>query len=145
MKILRQTYHTYGARAGSIGPWLCRAALRFRASPAPAELCALHSQVEIFGGLWMMIGALAPVSGIALPPALGPMLSDGALTLWLLTIGVTPANLFALTHGANFPLDLETPPTAHAIRLAFQAVLLAMLWEMAGPTLLDFKVNMGLM
>ena len=27
---------------------------------------------------------------------------------------------------------------------ASKCVLLAMLWEMAGPTLLDFKVNMGL-
>jgi uncharacterized membrane protein len=101
--------------------------------------------VEVFGGLWMILGALAPALGIALPPALGPMLSDGALTLWLLTIGVTPANIYALTHGANFPLDVETPPVAHAVRLALQAVLLAMLWEMAGPTIIDFKVNIGLM
>lgn len=46
--------------------------------------------------------------------------------------------------GANFPLDLATPPKAHAVRLAFQPVLMAMLWEMAGPTLLDAKVNLGL-
>jgi uncharacterized membrane protein len=101
--------------------------------------------VEILGGLFVIIGALAPVLRIALPPALGPMLSEGALMLWLLTLIVTPANLYALTHGANFPLDLETPPVAHAVRLAFQAVLLAMLWEMAGPTVLDIKANMGLM
>lgn len=100
--------------------------------------------VEIFGGLWLVLGALAPAPGISLPAALGPMLSDGALTLWLLTLVVTPANLYALTHGANFPLDLETPPAAHAVRLIFQSVLLAMLWEMAGPTILDFEVNMGL-
>jgi len=100
---------------------------------------------EVFGGLWLLLGALAPVLGIALPAALGPMLSDGALTLWLLTLAVTPANIYALTHGANFPLDLETPPVAHAVRLAFQCVLLALLWEMAGPTVLDFKINMGLL
>mgnify|MGYP006115816081 CR=1 FL=1 len=46
---------------------------------------------------------------------------------------------------ANFPLDLETPPKAHAIRLAFQAVLLAMFWELAQPTLLDAQYNLGLM
>jgi hypothetical protein len=46
---------------------------------------------------------------------------------------------------ANFPLNLETPPKAHAIRLAFQPVLLAMLWEMSQPTLLDAKYNLGLL
>ena len=47
--------------------------------------------------------------------------------------------------GANFPLDLETPPKAHAVRLAFQSVLLALLLEMAQPTLLDAKAIMGSM
>ena len=37
------------------------------------------------------------------------------------------------------------PPKAHAIRLAFQSVLLAMLWEMATPTLIDAQYNLGLM
>ena len=101
--------------------------------------------VEIFGGAWMLFGAAAPLLGIELPAALGPVVSDGALTLMLLTAIVTPANVYALTHGANFPLDLETPPNAHAVRLAFQSVLLAMLWEMATPTLIDAQVNLGLM
>ena len=82
---------------------------------------------------------------MTLPVALGPVVSDGALTLWLLTWAVTPANVYALTHGANFPLDLETPPKAHAIRLAFQSVLLAMLWEMAQPTIIDAQNNLGLL
>mgnify|MGYP004362365383 CR=1 FL=1 len=47
--------------------------------------------------------------------------------------------------GANFPLDLQTPPKAHAVRLLFQSVLLAMFWEISQPTILDFKSNMGLM
>ena len=47
--------------------------------------------------------------------------------------------------GANFPLDLQTPPKAHAVRLLFQSVLLAMFWEMSQTTILDFKANMGLM
>ena len=41
-------------------------------------------------------------------------------------------------------MNIETPPKAHVVRLAFQAVLLAMFWEMAQPTLLDAKVNLGL-
>ena len=101
--------------------------------------------VEIFGGGWMLFGAASQLAGIALPAALGPVVSDGALTLFLLTAIVTPANVYALTHGANFPLDLETPPKAHAIRLAFQSVLLAMLLEMAQPTLLDAQYNLGLL
>ena len=101
--------------------------------------------VEIFGGSWMLLGALAPVVGINLPPSLGPVLSDGALTLLLITVLVTPANLYALTHGANFPLDVETPPAAHAVRLVFPSVLLAMFFEMAQPTLMDAKINLGLL
>ena len=101
--------------------------------------------VEVFGGAWMLFGAGAAAAGVNLPAALGPVVSDAALTLWLLTWAVTPANIYALTHGANFPLDLETPPKAHAIRLAFQAVLLAMFWELAQPTLIDAQYNLGLM
>lgn len=101
--------------------------------------------VEVFGGLWMLLGFGASLAGISLPAALGPVVSDGALTLYLLTWLVTPANIYALTHGANFPLNVETPPTAHLIRLAFQSLLLAMLWEIAQPTLLDFQANMGLL
>ena len=48
-------------------------------------------------------------------------------------------------HSGNFPLDLETPPNAHAVRLAFQSVLLALLWEMSQPTIIDAKYNLGLM
>jgi len=115
-------------------------------TPFPAKVDVLWTGViEIFGGAWMLFGALAPLAGFTLPAALGPVVSDGALTLYLLTWIVTPANIYALTHGANFPLDLETPPAAHGVRLAFQSVLLAMLWEMATPTLLDAKVNLGLM
>ena len=101
--------------------------------------------VEIFGGAWMLFGAGAAAAGVSLPFYLGPVISDAALTLYLLTWIVTPANIYALTHGANFPLDLETPPKAHAIRLAFQPVLLAMLWEMSQTTILDAKMNLGLM
>ena len=60
----------------------------------------------------MLFGAIAPLLGFALPSSLGPVVSDGALTLLLLTILVTPANLYALTHGANFPLDVRTCPGA---------------------------------
>ena len=101
--------------------------------------------VEIFGGAWMLFGAGAAAAGVSLPVALGPVVSDGALTLFLLTIIVTPANLYALTHGANFPLDLEISPKSHYIRLALQSVLLAMLWEMAQPTIIDAQNNLGLL
>ena len=92
----------------------------------------------------MLFGAAAPLVGFKLPPELGPVVSDAALTCFLVTAIVTPANIYALSHGANFPLDVETPPSAHAVRLAFQSVLLAMLLEMAQPTLIDAKANLGL-
>ena len=94
---------------------------------------------EIFGGAWMTFGAAAPLLGISLPAELGPVVSDGALTLFLVTLAVTPANYYALTHGANFPLDVEASPASHLVRLAFQAVLLA------GTTLMDAKMNLGLL
>ena len=40
--------------------------------------------------------------------------------------------------------QVETPPTGHAVRLIFQSVLLAMFYEMANPTLVDFKANTGI-
>jgi len=58
--------------------------------------------VEIFGGSWMLFGALAPLAGFTLPATLGPVVSDAALTLFLLTVMVTPANIYALTHGSAF-------------------------------------------
>ena len=100
--------------------------------------------VEVFGATWLLIGALSQLFQIPLPPEMGPALSDGALTLFLITVLVTPANLYALTHGAELVEGMQTPPTAHAIRLAFQSLLLAMFWEMAQPTILDAKVNLGL-
>lgn len=100
---------------------------------------------EIFGGAWMLLGALAPVVGVALPPEMGPALSDGALTCWLITVAVTPANIYALTHGVEPLPEMRTSPTVHAVRLAFQSVLLAMFWEMAQPTILDAQSNLGLL
>ena len=51
----------------------------------------------------MLFGAAAPLLGLSLPPVLGPVVSDGALTLFLLTALVTPANIYALTQGAAPP------------------------------------------
>ena len=51
----------------------------------------------------MLFGAAAPLLGLSLPPALGPVVSDGALTLFLLTAIVTPANIYALTQCAASP------------------------------------------
>lgn len=55
--------------------------------------------VEVFGGAWMLFGAGTQLAGITLPAAFGPVVSDAALTLFLLTTAVTPANIYALTHG----------------------------------------------
>lgn len=47
---------------------------------------------------WMLFGAGAAAAGIALPFAFGPVISDAALTLYLLTWAVTPANICAREH-----------------------------------------------
>uniref|UniRef100_A0A7S4FCT8 Uncharacterized protein n=1 Tax=Chrysotila carterae TaxID=13221 RepID=A0A7S4FCT8_CHRCT len=91
--------------------------------------------VEVLAGAALLLGWLLPLAGVALPPPLSSVVSDAALALMLLTAVVTPANIYALTHGANFPLEVETPPVAHAVRLAFQSLLLAMFYEMARPTI----------
>ena len=70
--------------------------------------------VEVFGGAWMLFGAGAGIAGITLPPELGPVVSDAALTLFLLTIVVTPANIYALTHGTLCARIVALPgPPAH--------------------------------
>ena len=70
--------------------------------------------VEIFGGAWMLFGFGAKLAGIALPPELGPVVSDGALTLFLLTIFVVSADWLEhvppnshgpVPHTSHFPIS----------------------------------------
>lgn len=74
--------------------------------PFPPEFHVIWTGIaEIIGGLWLTVGGLAAVLQYPLPSELGPIESDGALFLLLLTIAVTPANIFMYTHGAKLPID----------------------------------------
>lgn len=95
---------------------------------------------EILGGLGLLIGGafdtFAPVyvsspnlftqAGIA---------SDSAACLLLLTVAVTPANIFMYTHGAKLPRDgPEVPIAGHVVRGLLQVLLFGLLYQMGEGT-----------
>jgi uncharacterized membrane protein len=85
---------------------------------------------EILGGLGMMLGAL-PFDFI--PSWLSPASAYG---LFLLTICVTPANIYMYTHNAPGPVPESLapgpiPPGGHAARGLMQVLLLSTLWGIA--------------
>jgi uncharacterized membrane protein len=95
---------------------------------------------EILGGLGLCIGgimdAFAPVY-YSSPNLLSDagLESDAAALLFLLTIAVTPANIYMYTHGAKLPMDGPTIPISfHAIRGIMQVVLLGLLFQMGEGT-----------
>jgi uncharacterized membrane protein len=95
---------------------------------------------EILGGLGLMIGGLydafAPVYTDCpnLITSAG-ILSDSAAALLLLTIVVTPANIYMYTHGARLPVDgPEIPVPGHAFRGIMQVVLFGLLYQMGQGT-----------
>lgn len=88
---------------------------------------------EVIGGLGLVIGGLNDVLRFA---------SDVNITafasLWLLvlTILVTPANIFMLTHGAKLPMNGPTIPIlGHVIRLILQSFLFAQFYILSEPLL----------
>ncbi len=96
---------------------------------------------EILGGVGLLIGgaydAFAPVwatcPNIITDAGIG---SDAAAGLFLLTIAITPANIFMYSHGAKLPRDLpdDLPVAGHFIRGVFQVILLGLLYQMGQGT-----------
>ncbi|KAG2496589.1 hypothetical protein HYH03_005411 [Edaphochlamys debaryana] len=85
---------------------------------------------EILGGGALVATRLAPGLKEALPwvePAAG-------LGLFLLTLAVTPANIYMFTHNAPGPTPLPVPWQGHLFRLVMQVVLLAAWWDVAFPS-----------
>jgi uncharacterized membrane protein len=114
--------------AGSWGIWYVLGSKRFH---------VLWTGVaEIIGGLLLTLDWLSKNFGIKLPEVLGSLTSNAALGLLILTILVTPANIYMYTHGAKLPMNGPAiPVTAHYIRLALQAVLFAQFYILAQPAL----------
>jgi len=87
-------------------------------------------------GFLLALGEASRVFGFVLPSELAHVSSDAALALLALTILVTPANVYMLTHGAKLPKSgPEVPISGHVIRLALQVVLFATFYEKALPTI----------
>ena len=95
---------------------------------------------EIAGGLGLLAGvaidAFAPVY-YSSPNFLSQagLESDSAAALFLLTLAVTPANIYMFTHGAKIDMDGPTLPVSfHAARGVLQVLLLSLLYEMGQGT-----------
>eukprot|EP01041_Mallomonas_annulata_P002594 gene2594-5070_t len=89
---------------------------------------------EIILGLWLTIGGVSQLAGLSLPSFLDNSIPNAASCLLLLTIAVTPANIYSYTHGARLPMSLPSPPvTTHYIRLLLQIVLFAAFYQLGRP------------
>eukprot|EP00929_Paragymnodinium_shiwhaense_P010619 TRINITY_DN115415_c0_g1_i1.p1 TRINITY_DN115415_c0_g1~~TRINITY_DN115415_c0_g1_i1.p1 ORF type:complete len:307 (+),score=42.11 TRINITY_DN115415_c0_g1_i1:82-1002(+) len=93
---------------------------------------------ELAGGIGLFVGALllgiADLAGQELPgkATVQQLNAYAALGLFVLTIVVSPANIYMYTHGAQMigltPGDAAIPVEGHYIRALLQCVLLAILW-----------------
>jgi uncharacterized membrane protein len=97
---------------------------------------------EILGGVGLLLGGamdspLFPVyfDSPNLLSSNAGLLSDSAAALCLLTLAMTPANIYMYTHGARLPKEGPAVPISfHVIRGAFQIVLLGLLYQMGEGT-----------
>jgi uncharacterized membrane protein len=84
------------------------------------------SGVEILGGIGLIVGSFLSNA---------KLVSDCGFVLFFLTVGMTPGNLFMLTHGARLPMKSAPLPLGfHGFRLFVQAWILAALYRLAEDT-----------
>lgn len=79
---------------------------------------------ELAGGIGLALGGF----GVGAEVGLGQAAAAG---LFVLTLAVTPANIYMFSHGAQLPEGVEIPVAGHAVRGFFQCVLLAFFWTLA--------------
>lgn len=77
--------------------------------PWPHEVVLISGVFEIFGAMGLLWGATRRIAGIG---------------LFILTIAVTPANIYMLQHAQQFPV----PYWLLSLRLPFQVGLLWLIW-----------------
>jgi len=94
---------------------------------------------ELAGGLGLLAGGLShwitSLSSILPSLTSAGLESDAAAALFVLTLAVTPANIFMYTHGAKLPMDSDPLPLQfHAVRWVMQVVLLGFLYQIGQET-----------
>jgi len=89
---------------------------------------------ELALGTGLTAGYASNLLKLGLPQETVPLSAAG---LFLLTILVSPANIYMYTHGAKLPMEgPEVPVAFHAVRGFFQILLLTQFFELAKPLLL---------
>ncbi|KAG2451891.1 hypothetical protein HYH02_003666 [Chlamydomonas schloesseri] len=88
---------------------------------------------EVAGALGLALGAAAIPALQALYPQLQAVSAAG---LFLLTIAVSPANVYMFTHNAPGPVGSVVPWPLHVLRFYMQVALLTAFWDMGRGVLL---------
>jgi len=105
--------------------------------PGSAEFhVAWTGAAEIMGGAGLFLGSvilgLASIFRWEVPALFRQLHALSALGLFVLTIAVSPSNIYMYTHGAQMigltPSDVPVPVEGHYARAALQALLLSILW-----------------
>ena len=88
---------------------------------------------EFVLGSWLVLGAGTKLLGVLVLPSLlgADPVAEASLGLFLLTIAVTPANVYMFTHGAKLVGTTDMGTAEHAFRFVMQCVILAMFFEMS--------------
>eukprot|EP00534_Pseudo-nitzschia_fraudulenta_P002151 CAMPEP_0201130960 /NCGR_PEP_ID=MMETSP0850-20130426/41383_1 /ASSEMBLY_ACC=CAM_ASM_000622 /TAXON_ID=183588 /ORGANISM="Pseudo-nitzschia fraudulenta, Strain WWA7" /LENGTH=253 /DNA_ID=CAMNT_0047400875 /DNA_START=189 /DNA_END=947 /DNA_ORIENTATION=- len=103
---LAEEYENIVPTKGSWGVWNIPGSKAFHV--------AWTGVAELAGGLGLLAGGISSSLAPFTSAGLG---SDSAAALFLLTLAVTPANIFMYTHGAKLPMDSEPLPVAfHGVR-----------------------------
>mmetsp|Transcript_20660 Transcript_20660/g.51311 ORF Transcript_20660/g.51311 Transcript_20660/m.51311 type:complete len:278 (-) Transcript_20660:169-1002(-) len=126
---LSEEYENIVPTKGSWGVWNIPGSKKFHV--------AWTGVAELAGGLGLLGGGLSSIFGDSTlaPLTSAGLESDAAAALFVLTLAVTPANIFMYTHGAKLPMDSDPLPlNFHAIRWVMQVVLLGFLYQMGEGT-----------
>jgi len=120
-----QDYCNIMPHQGAWGLWLLPGSASF--------YVYLTGVAEILGGASLLLAVLP----FETPDWLGPLAAEA---LFVLTVAITPANLYSATHNAPGPgppadgdLQPLVSPSGHAGRFLAQVLLLTSLWEIAHP------------
>ena len=92
---------------------------------------------EIAGGTGLLLGAILDALGVDLGGRSRPLRLLCASALFLLTLCVTPANIYMYTHGAMMEVlgpdtGAPLPVEFHYLRLGMQVLILSILWKNRG-------------